>query len=72
MLIIIIILLILVIGISLFIGSHSYKFKKEPNKYTPSKYGLNLKKYQFQQKIIKSYTDGGFLEKIQKMKSYQQ
>lgn len=42
MLIIITIILILIIGFSLFIGSHSYKFKKEPNKYTPTKYGFEF------------------------------
>jgi len=35
-------LIILTIGISLFIASHSYKFPKEPNKYTPAKYGFEF------------------------------
>ncbi len=42
MLITITILLSLLIGISLFIASHSYKFKKEENKYTPAKYGFDF------------------------------
>lgn len=44
-LVLIIILIVLsLIGISLFLASHSYKFKKEPNKYTPAEYG-----YEFQE-----------------------
>ena len=41
--IIIIILLLIIIGFSLFLASYSYKFKKEPNKYTPAKYGYAFK-----------------------------
>lgn len=41
-LIIIIIVLLFIIGFSLFLASYSYKFKKEPNKYTPEKYGYNF------------------------------
>ena len=40
----IIILLLIVVGFSLFLASHSYKFKKEPNYYTPIKY-----RYEFQE-----------------------
>jgi len=36
--------IVLILGFSLFIGSHSYKFKKEPNKYTPAKYGFEFDK----------------------------
>jgi dipeptidyl aminopeptidase/acylaminoacyl peptidase len=42
MLITILLLIIIIIGTSLFIGSHSYKFKKEPNKFTPNKYGFEF------------------------------
>ena len=42
MLITIIVILFLLIGFSLFLASYSYKFKKEPNKYTPAKYGFEL------------------------------
>jgi len=42
MLITIIVILFLIIGVSLLLGSHSYKFKKEPNKYTPAKYGFGF------------------------------
>lgn len=42
MLITIIVILFFLIGFSLFLAPHSYKFKKEPNKYTPAKYGFNF------------------------------
>jgi len=42
MLITIIILLFIIIGFSLFLVSYSYKFKKEPNKYTPAKYSYDF------------------------------
>lgn len=41
-LIIIIIVLLFIIGFSLFLASYSYKFKKEVNKYTPAKYGIDF------------------------------
>jgi dipeptidyl aminopeptidase/acylaminoacyl peptidase len=44
MLITIIVVLFFLIGFSLFLASHSYKFKKEPNKYTPAKYGFDFQK----------------------------
>jgi pimeloyl-ACP methyl ester carboxylesterase len=42
MLIAIIIIIFCLIGISLLLGNHSYKFKKEVNKYTPAKYGFGF------------------------------
>ncbi len=42
MILLIITFLIIVIGFSLFLASHSYKFKKELNKYTPAKYGFDF------------------------------
>ncbi len=42
MLITIIILAILLISISLLLASHSYRFKKEQNRYTPAKYGFKF------------------------------
>ncbi|MFC1785339.1 alpha/beta hydrolase [Candidatus Neomarinimicrobiota bacterium] len=36
------IFIFIIVGISLFIGSHSYKFKKESNRYTPAIYGFNF------------------------------
>ena len=42
MLITIIVVIILMIGFTLFLASHSYKFKKEENKYTPAKYGFDF------------------------------
>ena len=42
MLITILIIIFCLIGISLLLGSHSYKFKKEPNKYTPAKYDFDF------------------------------
>ncbi len=50
---IIIIILILVV-LSLFIASHSYKFKKEPNKYTPTKYGFDFEEIQIPTKNNKN------------------
>lgn len=38
----IIIIFIIIVGISLLIASHSYKFEKEPNRYTPAKYGFEF------------------------------
>ena len=35
-------LLITIFTFSVFISSHSYKFKKEPNKFTPAKYGYDF------------------------------
>lgn len=35
-------LILLLIAISIFLASHSYKFEKEPNKYTPAKYGFKF------------------------------
>ena len=43
MLITIIVIIILLICSTLFLASHSYKFKKEENKYTPAKYGFDFK-----------------------------
>ena len=42
MLITIIVIIILLSGFTLFLASHSYKFKKEENKYTPFKYGFDF------------------------------
>ncbi len=42
MLITIILLIILVAGFSIYVASHSYKFEKETNKYTPAKYGFEF------------------------------
>ena len=42
MLITIIVTFSLLIGFTLFLASYSYKFKKEPNKYTPAKYGFDF------------------------------
>ena len=42
MILLIITFLIIVVGFSLFLASHSYKFKKEPNRYTPEKYGFDF------------------------------
>ena len=42
MLITIIGVIIFLIGFTLFLASHSYKFKKEENKYTPAKYGFDF------------------------------
>ncbi len=42
MLITIIVILFFLIGFSLFLASHSYKFIKEPNKYTPAEYGFDF------------------------------
>ena len=42
MLITIIAIIILLIGFTLFLASHSYKFNKEENKYTPAKYGFDF------------------------------
>jgi len=42
MLITILIILLSLIGISFLLASHSYKFKKEPNRYTPKKYGYDF------------------------------
>ena len=42
MLITIIVVIVLMIGFTLFLASHSYKFKKEENKYTPAKYGFDF------------------------------
>lgn len=43
MLITIIVILFFLIGFSLFLASYSYKFQKEENKYTPTKYGFDFK-----------------------------
>ncbi len=42
MILLIITFIIIIVGLSLFIASHSYKFKKEPNKYTPAKYEFDF------------------------------
>ena len=42
MLIIIILLIIFVAGFSIYVASRSYLFEKEPNKYTPAKYGFEF------------------------------
>ena len=52
MLITILIIIFCLIGISLLLGSHSYKFKKEPNKYTPAKYG-----YEFEEITVPTKND---------------
>lgn len=46
MLITIIVILFFLIGFFLFLASHSYKFKKEPNKYTPAKYEFDFQEIQ--------------------------
>lgn len=42
LIIIVLIIISLVIGVSFFTASHSYKFPKEANKYTPAKYGYDF------------------------------
>ena len=54
MLITIIFILFFLIGLSLFLASHSYKFKKEPNKYTPAKYGFDFQEIQIPTKNNKN------------------
>lgn len=54
MLITIIVILFFLIGFSLFLASHSYKFKKEPNKYTPAKYEFDFQEIQIPTKNNKN------------------
>ncbi len=50
----IIILPLIVVGFSLFLASHSYKFKKEPNHYTPIKYGYEFREIKIPTKNYKN------------------
>lgn len=54
MLITIIFILFFLIGLTLFLASHSYKFKKEPNKYTPAKYGFDFQEIEIPTKNNKN------------------
>lgn len=54
MLITIIVILFFLIIFSLFLASHSYKFIKEPNKYTPAKYEFDFQEIQIPTKNNKN------------------
>jgi dipeptidyl aminopeptidase/acylaminoacyl peptidase len=43
-------ILLFIVSASLFIASHSYKFSKEANKYTPAKYGYGFEEISIQTK----------------------